>query len=1199
MKRVFQWLLQPIVLTLIALILIAVVIWFQGPYLAFDGAEPLEPAVNRWLLIAVMFLVWAVVFAWQWFAARQASQKLAGGVSRADQAGLDPSRQQTDQEIAHLGARMKDAMQMLRSSRGSKRFGRQYLYQIPWYMFVGAPGSGKTTALVHSGLNFPLADASGAAAIGGVGGTRNCDWWFTDDAVLLDTAGRYTTQDSHAEVDKAAWQGFLDLLKKHRKRQPINGVIVAVSVADLLEQPEAARRLQAQAIRERIKELNERLEIEIPVYVMITKCDLLAGFTEFFEDLGKTEREQVWGVTFDEPISTSTDASIASLDSELASLGERLNQRTVDRLQRERDLSRRSLIYRFPQQFALLNAVVTPFITDVFQSNRYEKAPLLRGVYFTSGTQEGSPIDRVFAALAGNFGLTRQASARPAGSGKSYFIAGLLREVIFSESGIAGTNQRFERSRQWVGRGAFALSILLVLAGAGLMINSYLQNQTYVAQVASYTDELAKLAAEPAAKGSALQLVPFLDKMRDIPGGFKNQQDKEEPWFEFGLSQRDKLGSQATDLYHRSLTLTLLPRVTERLEAQLARGSAESLDYLYEVLRSYLMLGLPDRYESDAVAAFVELEFRTQTGSAISGVDPVVKPATTNELPDQALAEHLRNLFNAPGVDRTIAVDQTLVEQSRLALAKLSVDGRIYSRLKRELLDDDLLEFSAVAHGGADATTVLVRRGGAPLTRGVVGLFSKAGHERYQTQRDQAIEQITSDSWVLGKQEALQGDTATQDLRNAIDGRYFADYIRAWDEYLADVGVRELESLNEGARVLNILSGPQSPLLLVLQAAATETSFGEIESSALLIKVPDPVQDRIQELKARLSGVVSKPAASAASTDVGQKQLHPVDKHFAELHRLVKPAEQGAPVPFDQQLAALREVSVFLDAAASAKRQGAPAPPADALNRLKRDSQGLPAPVAAVMQDVANAGSGLTLGGERQRLNALWKGTVAPFCRQALQGRYPMARGSRQEVTHDDFGRLFAPGGMIDDFFQKNLATFVDMSRRPWRMRPGSDLSLGVSKAVIRQFQRAAQIRDTFFVAGARSASLRFELVPVAMDPLLTQFRLDIDGQLLAYSHGPVRPTSFQWPASSGTSLVRAEFLPPASNGSSTLSVESPWALFRMLDQTLLTPTSQRERYRAQFTHQGRRMELELRAGSVSNPFDRRMLESFRCPTSL
>ena len=103
-------------------------------------------------------------------------------------------------------------------------------------VIIGAPGSGKTTALVNSGLHFPLEQRSGKGALRGVGGTRNCDWWFTDEAVFLDTAGRYTTQDSDADADSAGWSEFLKLLQKYRKRRPVNGVILTISAQDLMAQ---------------------------------------------------------------------------------------------------------------------------------------------------------------------------------------------------------------------------------------------------------------------------------------------------------------------------------------------------------------------------------------------------------------------------------------------------------------------------------------------------------------------------------------------------------------------------------------------------------------------------------------------------------------------------------------------------------------------------------------------------------------------------------------------------------------------------------------------------------------------------------------------------------------------------------------------------------------------------------------------------
>lgn len=160
------------------------------------------------------------------------------------------------------------------------------------------PGAGKTTALLNAGLDFPLTDSVGKTAIRGVGGTRHCDWWFTDQAVLIDTAGRYTLQESQRARDAGEWHSFINLLKRYRTRQPINGVIMTLSVADLLSESAEARYAQASAMRNRLSELHQQTGIHFPVYVMVTKTDLLKGFMGYFGALEKRQRDAIWGFTF-------------------------------------------------------------------------------------------------------------------------------------------------------------------------------------------------------------------------------------------------------------------------------------------------------------------------------------------------------------------------------------------------------------------------------------------------------------------------------------------------------------------------------------------------------------------------------------------------------------------------------------------------------------------------------------------------------------------------------------------------------------------------------------------------------------------------------------------------------------------------------------------------------------------------------------
>src|SRR6185503_10785274 len=298
MKKIRDLLFNRWVLGGVVVLLISLVILLVGDAIAFFEHRPLETLLARWLLVlllVVVWVVWELIRAWR---IRRANQAMLQGIAGADGAEAESSARSA-QEIATLQARFKEAMAVLRKARFKGRAGeRQYLYQLPWYVFIGAPGSGKTTALVNSGLKFPLEEAGAGQSIKGVGGTRNCDWWFTDEAVLLDTAGRYVTQDSEQRVDASAWLGFLELLKRSRPRQPLNGAIITVSISDLLYQTDAQRERYARDVRQRVQELYERLGVRFPVYLMVTKVDLLAGFMEFFGDMSREERAQVWGTTF-------------------------------------------------------------------------------------------------------------------------------------------------------------------------------------------------------------------------------------------------------------------------------------------------------------------------------------------------------------------------------------------------------------------------------------------------------------------------------------------------------------------------------------------------------------------------------------------------------------------------------------------------------------------------------------------------------------------------------------------------------------------------------------------------------------------------------------------------------------------------------------------------------------------------------------
>ncbi|CAN7365881.1 type VI secretion system membrane subunit TssM [Massilia sp. LjRoot122] len=1179
MKRLFSWLFKRPVLAFIGVVLLSLVFWFEAPLLAFDGKEPFAGSGVRWTVIGLMFAAWAGWYGWKLLKAHLANRSLMASLAAASApppASAAASAPAALQEQAALQQRMKQALDVLRkASPGRQLWGSQYLYQLPWYMFVGAPGSGKTMTLLHSGLRFPLAEAMGPGAIGGVGGTRQCDWWFTDDAVLLDTAGRYTTQDSDLEVDQAGWHGFLGLLKKHRPRRPVNGIIVALSVADLLQQGPAARQAQAMAIRARIKELHERLGSSFPIYVTVTKCDLLAGFMEYFDTLGREERAQVWGVTF--PLGAGQDAAsaLASFPTRFLELEQRLQARVLGRMQEERDLQRRALLYRFPQQFAGLGEVLKGFLDAVFEPTRYEQGAQLRGVYFTSGTQEGNPIDRVMGALAATFGLDRKVLPPNAVSGRSYFITGLLRDLIFKEAGLAGMDPLVERRRRqlrWAGGGGAALALLLFFAA---LATSYVRNAGVVAQADARADALARMVSA-APGGSVLDALPMLNTARTLPGGYAEREAGTPLLRRFGLNQGDKLGAGAQLAYQRLLRSALLPQVMDRLEEVLRRGDANNQEQLYETLRVYLMLGQPKYLEPESVQAWLDLDWRRSLPQA-------------SVVQRDELAAHVGALLDAGGAAAVPpALDAGLIGSVRSTLAMMPLPERVYNRLKRKVAQARLPETSVNRAAGRDVSALLARKSGAPLTRGVPGLYSVAGYRELLKQAPGALADIAKDSWVLDRREAEGAVSAlTGDQMNAAVLRlYHAEYIRAWDALLGDVRIAPFSSLDQGARITNALAGADSPLKAFLTVAARETKLGTITGTSAVV-LDSAVRNKLSEARKKLEAALGAEDAPAPAPE----SIHPVDQHFAALHRLVGTAE--APGALDAQLALLKDASQFFDAADQARRAGTPAPGGETLQKIKRAAEGTPAPLGAMLQTVDSAGSSLTLGSERARIRALWDAEGARFCRDAIAGRYPLVRGASRDATAEDFGKFFGPGGVMDDFFVKHLAAQVNMSGSQWRWRDTGSAPVGIPQDVLNQFQRAARVRDMFFVGG-RLPSLRFELAPQAGDLALSKVVLDIDGQQVVYTAGtPTRPVPISVPSGKGAGGVHVETTPPLR---SELRTEGPWAWFRMIDKGVLQPGAQGERFMLGFDLDGRRMSYQLTASSVINPFWRETLEGFHCP---
>ena len=1152
------------------LIALAITIWIAGPQIAVGTSRPVQSETARLIAIVVILIIFAVNQLRKVLKANKANKGMVEGLVDAKTA--DPDR--SAEEVATLKGRFEEAVEVLKKSKGKK--GRLSLYDLPWYIIIGPPGSGKTTALVNSGLDFPLAERFGKEALSGVGGTRNCDWWFTNEAILVDTAGRYVTQDSDAKVDRSAWEGFLGLLKKYRKRRPINGVLVAISLLDLMTLNEHERMAHCRAIKSRIQELDQFFKIRFPVYVMLTKCDLVAGFMEFFDDLGRAERDQVWGMTF--PIEASDAGAVDRFGAEFDALLERLNARLLWRMSQERDPRRRAAIYGFPRQLASLKDNLGSFLADVFRASRFDQAPMLRGVYFTSGTQEGTPIDRLMGMVARTFGVEQSVAAPAAGRGRSYFLKSLLTDVVFRESEIAGTNRRFESQRAWLQRAAYAGSVLFVLLLAAGWTLSYFNNRSMIGEVQAATLNAAEqLAAVPPAS-EVLDLLPALDAVRGIPRVYDGGEDT--PWVQgLGLNQGDKLVARSDVAYERVLRESLLPRLINRTEAHLRNGGS-SEDFQYEALKAYLMLDSRDHYDAAAVAGWFEFDF-----------DQFIFRGATPAQRDAFLA-HINALFDEQPVPVTL--DQNLIDQTQRVVARIPTAQRIYSRLRRSREAVDLREFTVFGAAGPQSQLAFETRVNDPDASAVDGFFTREGYRRFfVAQSAEQTKLLVDESWILGPYAPTNLDTAT--VLAGVKKLYLDDFAQEYERVLSNIRLAAFGTPEQALTVLGILSDPAtSPLVLLVRAVADEMQLE-----------PPPEQNGAQpSIGARARGALDnllggddsdKPdATAAAATSVVDQKLRWV-KDLAGADPKVAAPIQGVATLFNQ-------LYDFMTVVVAQRGVPGDVPPGVAqqgnavFQTVRTQASRQPQLVRSLLEEAVTRSQRLVFDGVRVTLNAQMSDVVS-FCRTAIAGRYPIVRGSTQEISIDDFGTFFAPGGRVDKYFRDYLAQYVDTSSRPWRARASGAAPVQIGAKVLLQFERADAIKNTFFRGGGVIPSVGFDLQPLDMDAAITRFTLNLGGQPVSYAHGPPVRKSLFWPAPSDTGEVIIEMAP--ASGESIAREPGPWAWFRVLDKAKVTPTNRAEAFTVDFTVGGRTAHYTLTARSANNPFNFDELKLFECPEQL
>src|SRR6266568_512258 len=565
---------------------------------------------------------------WRRHKARKAAGEIEKTLRSQADAHAEAVRPDQQAETEAMEAEFQKAVAALKTSKLA-RGGRDALAVLPWYLIVGPPGAGKSTALRNSGLQFPYLSSRGGG-VRGVGGTRNCDWWLTNEAVILDTAGRYTTEDE----DRDEWSAFLDTLARARPDMPVNGLLVAVSVGDLGGETEEGCIDLAKRIRERLDEVMSRLQMVLPAYLLFTKCDLLPGFVETFSDLRKQDRGQIWGFTA--AVDEGREAPGELFRTRFDELVEVVDQRALARLGEERNLALRTRIFQFPRQLTALRANLATFVDTLYASNVYQDSPVMRGVYFTSGTQEGRTIDRVMGAMSSAFGVRpRDGGEQPALDAKSYFLRDVFKQVIFPDQKLAVRSAGAVRKQQLRRYGLAALAAVAALVLFAFPLRSYLQNRSLVRS----TDALMSQLATALKGAQATPRLDVLDPLRERLELLERHGREGPPWAQrLGMYQGQALLAPVRAAYAAAarqlvvepvfaLEVEEMDAFVRRLEKSAQLPSDGDYAAQYDRLKLHLLLSGPrgpgePRASSDADREWLTERLADQWAGGVKARDP-------------------------------------------------------------------------------------------------------------------------------------------------------------------------------------------------------------------------------------------------------------------------------------------------------------------------------------------------------------------------------------------------------------------------------------------------------------------------------------------------------------------------------------------------------------------------------------------------
>ncbi|MFG0589242.1 type VI secretion system membrane subunit TssM [Acinetobacter sp. YQ_14] len=1103
--------------------------------------------------LAATYALGLIVYGIYWLIQRKRhaaqGEELANAI---EQEGNSENGQQKDKaELQLINQQVKESIQLIRKSKLGDKKGNAALYELPWYMVIGNPAAGKSSAIYNSGLKFPFEETHQKMVSAGLSGTRNCDWFFSTEGILLDTAGRYSVYSE----DHSEWLGFLNILKKNRSKAPVNGLIVIVSIAELISQsPESSLKL-AKNLRARIQDLTEKLEVVVPVYLVFSKMDLIAGFTEFFDCYESQEYNQAWGATLPYEQSSSHNA-VELFDKHYSILYDGLKSVSTTHLSRRHSQNISPSVMTFPLEFKTLKPALKSFIGTLFEENPYQFQPVFRGFYFTSALQEGAIESPMTENIAQEFQLQQISNQDQDGINSSltpnhgYFLQGLFSNVILRDKDLVKQHINPAKKRQrYIAFIAALVGVSLVL---GVWVWSYRNNQQLIADVQADLDKVVHLE-----KASGQQLSTQLESLLILQERLQqlDEFDANRPLkFSFGLYQGNQLRESLKAEYLKGIQQIVLTPTQQNIAQYLQRVKnneatlkanhanveikqvAKTQQYLepsdsnpqdaYNALKAYLMLSNPEYMDSshlsDQVSRFWRSWLDVNRGDMPRG--EMIQDA-------EKILSYAMSLTNQEDFP-ILETDAQVVDQTRQVLLSvirgMPARDRVYNEIKMRAA----VRFPAVTVGqivGEQNRNIVLGSYALP------GVFTHKAWEEYVEQAidDAANKPTDSKDWVLNSNQSddLTFSGSPEQIRKQLVALYKQEYVAEWKKFLNGIYYAKADQFSQQVKTIDVLGEPEnSPIRALLQRIAIETNW---DNPIVQAELAVPEKGFVAWFKRKvLNNTDDKAAAQAVNKAQGA-----ISQEYQMFYQLVRKRDDLQDKSlFDEYMNNLAQVrSKFNDL----KTAGEIGPSAMTLVKQTINDQ---SSVFNVTQKYVDEKMMVGLKDTDQQLlqkllmgpltqsfaslivptqdelNKLWGIQAYQPFQANLSQKYPFNSGVTLQATSNEIAQIFGETGSISRFVKEALDPFVIRRGYVLTSKTWKDLGISLNPQFVMAFQQyVAPINGMATgsldqpAAAPTSNQSNFQFYPL-QNPQYLSYTIDIDGQRMVFENGIQQWVNFVWP---------------------------------------------------------------------------------------